>query len=156
MIIVFLVISILITIACIIGYNLSEYYYNDSWFFGIVTGIILLIINIILLCVFTNQVKNLDIIDKKIEMYQEENNKIESDIDVLVKQYMEHEKSTLKEFKTESSITLVNLYPDLKSNELVKQQINIYTENNNKIKELKEKKLNYQVSKWWLYFGKVE
>jgi hypothetical protein len=125
-------------------------------FFGIVTGIILLIINIILLCVFTNQVKNLDIIDKKIEMYQEENNKIESDIDVLVKQYMEHEKSTLKEFKNESSITLVNLYPDLKSNELVKQQINIYTENNNKIKELKEKKLNYQVSKWWLYFGKVE
>ena len=69
---------------------------------------------------------------------------------------MEHEKKTLSEFKSESSITLVNLYPDLKSNELVQQQLNIYVENNNKIKELKNNKLEYQLSKWWLYFGKVE
>lgn len=32
----------------------------------------------------------------------------------------------------------------------------IYTANNDKIRQLKEKKLNSQVSKWWLYFGKVD
>lgn len=29
-------------------------------------------------------------------------------------------------------------------------------ENNNKVKELKEKKLECKLSKWWLYFGKVD
>lgn len=94
------------------------------------------------------------IIDDKITMYQEENKQIESQIDTLVKQYMEYEGNTLKEFVTNSSITLVTLYPNLKSDELVKNQINTYTANNNKIKELKESKLNYKLAKWWLYFGK--
>jgi hypothetical protein len=53
-------------------------------------------------------------------------------------------------------VVLTQLYPDLKSNEMVNTQIQIYQENNNKIKELKEQKLDYQVSKWWLYFGKIE
>lgn len=157
MIIVFIVLSILIIVACLIGINLSISYYEEyGWKWGIGIGIFLLVVNMILLFIFISNVKQLDVIDKKIEMYQEENTNIENNIDVLVKQYMEHEKSTLKEFKVESSITLVNLYPELKSNELVQQQLNIYVENNNKIKELKEHKLDYQISKWWLYFGKVE
>lgn len=93
------------------------------------------------------------IIDSKITMYQKENKNIEKQIDTLVKEYMQYEGSTLKEFSSESSITLVTLYPDLKSDELVKTQIELYTENNNKIKKLKEKKLNYKLTKWWLYFG---
>ena len=36
------------------------------------------------------------------------------------------------------------------------RQIDIYTANNDKIKQLKEQKLNNQVSKWRLYFGKVD
>lgn len=154
MIIVFIVLSILIIVASLIATNNS--YDGEFWLFGVGIGILLLVINIIFLFILVNQVKELDVIDKKIEMYQEENTNIENNIDVLVKNYMEHEKSTLKEFKAESSITLVNLYPELKSNELVQQQLNIYVENNNKIKELKEHKLDYQISKWWLYFGKIE
>ena len=154
MIIVFMILSISIIVACLIAMDKS--YNGEFWAFGVGIGILLLVINIIFLFLLVNEVKQLDVIDKKIEMYQEENTNIENNIDVLVKQYMEHEKSTFKDVTAESSITLINLYPDLKSNELVQQQINIYTENNNKIKELKEHKLDYQVSKWWLYFGKVE
>lgn len=154
MIIIFVVISLLILIASSIACAISDDY--DIWLWGIGAGVLLTIISIFMLFYFINQVKELDIIDKKIEMYQEENTKIENDIDTLVKQYMEHEKSTFKDVKTESSMTLINLYPDLKSNELVQQQLNIYVENNNKIKELKNNKLDYQLSKWWLYFGKVE
>lgn len=156
MIIIFIVLSVLVILVGLIGGGITDSYDNDGWIFLAGVGVILLIANIILTFIFVNQVKELDIIDKKIEMYQEENTKIETDIDMLVKQYMEHEKKTLSEFKSESSITLVNLYPDLKSNELVQQQLNIYVENNNKIKELKNDKLEYQLSKWWLYFGKVE
>ncbi len=90
----------------------------------------------------------------KIEMYQEENTKIEEQIDTLVKQYMEYEGKTLTEFKSESSITLVSLYPELKSDDLVSKQIEVYIENNNKIKQLKEDKINMRIGKWLLYFGK--
>ena len=36
------------------------------------------------------------------------------------------------------------------------RQMYIYTANNDKIRQLKEKKLNSQVSKWWLHFGKAD
>lgn len=105
-------------------------------------------------------ISQLQIADTKIAMYEEENTKIEQDITTIVKDYMNYEKDTYKiaseQIENSSLLVLTELYPDLKSNELVKKQIDIYTENNNKIKQLKEEKINNQVCKWWLYFGKVE
>lgn len=92
-------------------------------------------------------------IDEKIAMYQEENTKIEKQIDALVQNYMQYESDTYGEFKSSDAITLVSLYPDLKSDELVQQQIEVYTTNNQKIKELKEQKIDINKDKWWLYFG---
>ena len=60
----------------------------------------------------------------------------------------------ISEVKPESAMQLITVYPDLKADELVKSQINVYIENNNKIKELKEEKINIPTAKWWLYFGK--
>ena len=94
------------------------------------------------------------VIDSKIAMYQEENKNIETQMDVLVEKYMNYESETLGELKGESSITLVSLYPELKADELVKQQVSVYTSNNSLIKELREKKINLPTWKWWLYFGK--
>lgn len=92
--------------------------------------------------------------EEKIAMYQEENSKIESQINELVEKYMDYESETLSEFKSESSITLVSLYPELKSDTLVQTQITTYTENNNIIKELKEMLIDRSVYRWMLYFGK--
>lgn len=93
------------------------------------------------------------VIDSKIAMYQEENKNIENQMDILVEKYMDYESETFGELKGESSITLVSLYPELKADELVKQQVEVYTSNNKTIKELKEKKINLSTWKWWLYFG---
>lgn len=87
-------------------------------------------------------------------MYQKENTKIENQMDVLISQYMKFETDTYGELKNESPITLVSLYPDLKSDELVKKQIEVYETNNKEIRDMKEKKINLKVAKWWLYFGK--
>jgi hypothetical protein len=57
------------------------------------------------------------------------------------------------EVSPDSAITLVSLYPELKADELVKKQIEVYVANNEKIKELKEKKIMGNVYRWWLYFG---
>lgn len=92
-------------------------------------------------------------LDQKIEMYTEENEKIESQMSELVAQYMDYESSTLGDLKGESSIALISLYPELKADALVAKQTEIYIENNQKIKELKEKAINISNYKWWLYFG---
>ena len=93
-------------------------------------------------------------ISSKIDMYTEENQKIEDDMDILVEQYMNYESDTYGEVKSESSITLVSLYPELKTNTLVEKQIEVYMSNNGEIKDLKEKLINLSIYKWWLYFGK--
>ena len=98
-------------------------------------------------------VANGGVIDDKIAMYQEENEKIEEQMDALVSQYMEYESDTYGELKNDSSITLISLYPELKADELVKEQISVYITNNEKIKELKEDKINLKTKKWLLYFG---
>jgi len=67
-----------------------------------------------------------------LQWYEEQNSKIEEQIDVVVKQYMEYESDTYAMTAPESSITLVSLYPELKSDELVKRQITVYQENNRK------------------------
>lgn len=92
-------------------------------------------------------------IDDKIAMYVEENQNIETQMNALVEQYMNYESGTYGELKGESSITLVSLYPELKADALVTKQIEVYIANNEKIKELKENKIDLSAKRWWLYFG---
>ena len=108
---------------------------------------------VILIAVFLFKIVDGRNLQAKIDMYEEENQKIESDISTMVNQYMEFEGKVIDDVSGENAITLVNLYPDLKSSELVTQEINIHTENNAKIKELKEKQIDIRTYKWWLYFG---
>lgn len=153
MIILLLVISILL---CAIGGKMIDKDNNGGGFgsFFFIIGGVGFVLSIISLACLIETVASSSVIDDKIAMYQEENTTIESQIDELVKNYMSYESGTLSEFKSESSITLVSLYPELKSDTLVQTQITTYTENNNKIKELKEELIMRSVYRWWLYFGK--
>ena len=96
-------------------------------------------------------------IDEKIEMYEEENKKIEQEIADVVNRYIEHEaevmNKTSEKIEPGASMCVVLAYPELNSSELIAEQIKIYYENNNKIKQLKEDKINITVYKLWLYFG---
>lgn len=116
-----------------------------------VIGAAISIIALIVVCISYG---NTRVVDDKIAMYMEENEKIETQIDTIVTEYMKYENETFEGLKGDSSITLVSLYPELKSDELVKTQIKTYQDNNNKIKELKELKINASVYRWWIYFGK--
>ena len=58
-----------------------------------------------------------------------------------------------KPIKAENSMQLIQLYPELKSNKLVQDQMKLHIKNNNKIKAYKLKKQDYEAAKWWLYFG---
>lgn len=92
-------------------------------------------------------------IDDKIEMYENENSKIDQQISVIVDNYIEHESKTFKEVKDKDVISLVSMFPELKSDKLVDKQISVYVENTKIIKDLKCEKLNYRIYAWWLFFG---
>lgn len=111
---------------------------------GIITGVAIV------------QVSEASVIDEKIAMYEEENQRIEASITAVVENYQQYETDIFKdvsESHSESSMILVTMYPELKSDALVQEQITIYTANNEKIKQLKEERINASVWRWWLYFG---
>lgn len=140
---------ILLIIISIIGFIIAYVIDEDFCGFFLACFCVLLVIGIFL----GISVSNEKTIDEKIAMYKEENNKIEKQIDTLVSNYMNYESDTYEKIKSESSITLVSMYPELKSDKLVEEQISVYEENNKKIREFKEDKINLKVKKWWLYFG---
>ena len=92
-------------------------------------------------------------LDDKIAMYEQENTAIEQSVDVLVKDYYKHESDTYSSLKPENAVLFASAYPELQSNELATKQLEIYVENNNKIKELKEDQINLSKNRFWLYFG---
>lgn len=112
-----------------------------------------LVISLIGAIILTICVSELSTVDARIEMYQEENTKIEAQIADVVEQYQKYETDIFTEVAPDSSISLVALYPELKADTLVQKQIEVYTENNAKIKELREEKIGGSVARWWLYFG---
>lgn len=147
-----LVILVFLLIWCVASW-LIDIYYDYDGLLGIFFGTVPLAICIIVAIPLAVQVSNLSVIDQKVEMYEQENTKIEQQIETAVTAYQQHEKDIFTEVKPDSYMQLVSLYPELKSDTLVKTQIKTYQNNNKKIKELKEQAINGNVKRWWLYFG---
>ena len=121
---------------------------------SIVVAVLFAIMALVVLAfifILNADVKGADVIKEKIEMYEEENSEIESEISTLVTQYMAFEQDTLETLKVEGSlVTLVNLYPELKSDELVQAQIQLYISNQHEIIKLKEDLIDLGIKKIWL------
>ena len=122
---------------------------NTGCIISVIGGLVALVV----LAILTPTCASASTVDARIEMYQEENTKIEEQIAVIVKQYQEYEKDIFTEVTPESAMTLVSLYPELKSDSLVSSQIDIYVKNNEKLTTLKAEKINAGVIRWWIYFG---
>lgn len=160
MFILITVILAILFICCIIYTHKSDSYYdcNDlMWWINFLVTVSL----ITFLCItlyYTYLVSTAYTINSEIEMYQEQNSKIEQDIKVIVDSYIKHENETLTSIlpskdSAEGYINMVLSFPELNSNELVRKQIDVYLNNANKIMELKKEEINISKAKWLLYFG---
>lgn len=116
-------------------------------------GFLFSIIAFIAIIILGIHVKSISVIDDRIDMYEEENARIEQQIADVVEEYQKYETDIFMEVSPESAVTMVSLYPELKSDSLVQAQIEVYVENNKTIKYLKDKQINGDVYRWWLYFG---
>ena len=163
LIVLFMIILMMITIGLVwLGKSEDDIFAGVFAGFTIVLGGIFELAVVVAIIFNVYNISKLQVSNRKIAMYQEENNNIQSQITDIVDNYMKYESKTYDEslknidLKNSDIVVLTQLYPNLKSDEMVKTQIEIYQENNNTIKKLKEEKLNYEISKWWLYFGKIK
>lgn len=106
----------------------------------------------IIFCIF--DISKESDVNNQLEKYQNENAKIQSEMDKVVETYMEYKKDELGDLKIEgNNIYFVNMFPELKSDELIQKQIQIYMDNSQSIKDLEVRKNEISESKWLLYFG---
>lgn len=154
---IFVLIAVTLVLA-IAGFVICNIFDSEGALFLGVLSTVGLGVSIIAAIVLAVNCSSLRTIDSKIAMYEEENTRIETQIDAAVKAYIEHEKEIMTKAApdaapgSETSVVLVAAYPELASNMLVQEQLRVYTSNNEKIKELKEAKINGAVMRWWLYF----
>lgn len=152
MILVILAICIaLIVIGAII---MNDYDYEEAGGALVAIGSVIGVVALIAIVGLSITLGSIYGIDQKIEMYEAQNAQIEESVAIAVEKYMQHEGDIMTEVAPDSAITLVSLYPELKSDTLIEKQIEVYVSNNNKIVELKEKRITAPLLKWWLYFGK--
>lgn len=158
MLIVFLVIGIISLAAGIFIYEkwgAKLWEKDDTWIYCLLNTAGAIVISASIIAAISIGVKysNHIAIDKKIELYRQQNSNIENQIAAVVSEYMEFESETLEKLKGKSPVALVSLYPELKSDTLVAKQIELYVENNETIKSLECERLQYSVYAWWLFFG---
>ena len=155
MLIVLCVIGALLLGAGIFTYTKYGNYADKEWIYYTLNGVgsVILSISVVILIIVGIMYSSRITIDDKIEIYKNENAKIEQQMSIIVENYMEYESETFEKFKHEDSVTLVSLYPELKSNELVAKQTEVYITNNEEIKRLECERLQYRIYAWWLYFG---
>lgn len=99
------------------------------------------------------------IIDKKIEILEERNADIENELGVMAQSYIAYEEEAYENYTAsakENPIAFINIVPELSSNEVVKEQMDIYAENRQQIIALMTSKAELKSLPWYLYFGKVE
>lgn len=158
MLIVLIAFSFLLIAAGIFTYIRSrkrdwKYDYEPVYYFFNITGGAIAIISIIAMVICLIIYSNRKIIDDKIDIYRVENEAIEQKIDDIVLNYKDYEQETFDKITNKDPITLITLYPELKSDELITKQMEIYISNNQQIKDLQVKKLSYRIYAWWIFFG---
>ena len=88
-----------------------------------------------------------------IGLYERENAQIEIEINDTIDEYVQLKCDGVKRTNSTNLTTLVAIYREVCSSDIIQEKLTIYMENKEKIIELKEKVLGIQGWKWWIYFG---
>lgn len=151
MIILLFIIFIILAIVCAVVSKSS--YEEENWLIGSVLCAFMALALFIGGGVILGNIVDSGYVDERIAVIENKNKEVESGIQTMVKNYLEHEGATYKAMTPEEAVAYATAYPALASNELVKEQITTYKSNRGKILELEQKKIDCKVLRWWLYFG---
>lgn len=151
-----ILIDIISLVLIIVGSVLSYKSRGDSGFGLVIPGVLCFLFSIAFTLACLGSIISAEkSCPQQIQMYEEENKKIETQISEAVQVYLAHESEVYSNIKLpdDSLVSIVAAIPELNSSQRISKQIEIMEINNEKIKELKEKVAQLSASKWWLYFG---
>lgn len=112
---------------------------------------IFLVITLIVLA-FYNETKTC--CDKKIAVLEERNEVVLKQVEPIINRYLLYESKTLEKVKVSSeNIIALSMYPELKSDEFLKSQIDIVVKNQDEITKLKLSKAELNLYKLWIFMG---
>lgn len=96
-------------------------------------------------------------IDNRLNVLEEQNQVVLSQIEPLVQHALDYESNTYKDFKLDANklIAFAQLYPDLKANSFLNKQIDIILANQEEIKQLKLDKATLNAYHFWLWTPKI-
>ena len=146
-----LVVFIGIIVACCI--KESQTYWSDSSIGFAILGVLGSVACLVAIIILGISFSCANTIPNKVEVLEKQNQKIETQINSIVGDYLKHEGGTYDKLTPDNVEVFAVAYPQLASNETVKKQMDVYVNNNNKITELKLELCNKDVYAWWLYFG---
>lgn len=155
-----LYILLFIFICFIIGAIISEYnsrYSSETA--GVVGGVsVLLLIITILITIVAGARYNVikSTATAQLEVLNEQNELVLTQIEPLVQQALNYESNTYKELKLtpENIVAFGNMYPQLQANVFIQSQINIIVENQKEIKDLKLRIASLNAYHLWLFTKK--
>lgn len=150
MLIVLLIIGVGLTM---LGYKIEDDGYEFCGVGTIALGIIIDVIIVVAMLAMGITLTIATTIPQKIEVLEEQNQKIEIQINSIAENYLAHESTTYDKLTPDNAEVFAVAYPQLSSNETVQKQMSVYIENNEKITDLKLELCNKKAYEWWLYFG---
>ena len=129
------------------------FWQNDFDGFSIFSGIIAGLLVFVVLYLGVSYIDSMTI-EEQITLCEQNNETLENQISIVIDHYLAHEKQTLVNLKPEEKIMFASVaYPELKSNTLIQQQIDLYQKNKEKTYNLQTQKLNKKIYAWCLFFG---
>lgn len=152
---IWLLFGIFVVIAIVSGimYHFSWGYESESMVLVVLSILLAFAVLIVAFLEIMPRAMKVKYADEQIAYLVEENAKIDNEIMAIVQSFQDYEKEFYNEHKNVPASTMISLYPELKSNELVSRQIEIYVANQKQIKELELLKIRDQYYLFWWSFG---
>ena len=87
----------------------------------------------------------------KIKSYEQGKVRIEKEMGTMVNAYMDYEKDNVKRISDKDAVSYVTVIPELKSSDLVQQEMALYADYDKRIMKLKESQADAKFAKFLLY-----
>ena len=124
--------------------------------FGI-GAFISLILGIVLCCAIQSRHSIIYNNPRQIEVLEENNKELLAELEPVIEKYLNYESGTLTNLKVNSDTLIAySVYPELKGNEFVMEQVKIIKSNNREIIKKKLELASLENYRIWLFMGAVD
>ena len=94
---------------------------------------------------------------RQIEVLEENNKELLAELEPVIEKYLNYESGTLTNLKVNSdTIIAYSVYPELKGNEFVMEQVKIIKSNNREIIKKKLELASLENYRIWLFMGAID